>query len=55
MALIGKTALSGDKQTMLETPFSMLARITFSDPNTFVRIASRGKNSQLGTCFNAAA
>ena len=30
-------------------------RITFSDPMMLVRTASSGKNSQLGTCFRAAA
>src|SRR5690606_13028720 len=53
MALTGYAALSVPKHTSDATPLALLASITFAEPSTFVRTASRGKNSQLGTCFNA--
>ena len=37
------------------TPASMAASSVLSVPITFVFTASIGKNSQLGTCFSAAA
>ena len=41
--------------TIFFTPASTAICNTLSVPSTFVRTASIGKNSQEGTCFNAAA
>ena len=55
IALIGYAALSVERTTTRETPCAMALSITLFVPNTFVFTASMGKNSQLGTCFSAAA
>ena len=55
IALIGYAALSVDKQTIFLTPAFIAAFNTLFVPSIFVLTASIGKNSQEGTCFNAAA
>ena len=55
IAFIGYAALSVDRHITFLTPYSIAAVSTLSVPNTLVLTASRGKNSQDGTCFNAAA
>ncbi len=55
MALTGYAALSVERQTTRLTPASTAAWSTLSVPSTLVCTASIGKNSQLGTCFRAAA
>jgi hypothetical protein len=55
IALMGYAALSVPRHTTDVTPFALLASITLALPNTLVRTASSGKNSQLGTCLSAAA
>jgi hypothetical protein len=55
IALIGYAALSVLKQITFETLLLTADRITFYVPITLVYVASKGKNSQEGTCFNAAA
>ena len=44
-----------DRQTTRLTPASIAASSVLSVPITLVLTASIGKNSQLGTCFKAAA
>ena len=55
IALIGYAALSVERQITDSTPHSIATVSTLSVPITLVRTASIGKNSQEGTCFNAAA
>ena len=55
IALIGYAALSVLKQTTFFTPWAEAESMTFWVPKTLVFVASKGKNSQDGTCFNAAA
>ena len=55
IAFTGYAALSVERQMTVFTPSSIAAVNTFSVPRTFVLTASIGKNSQDGTCFNAAA
>ena len=55
MELIGYTALSVLRQTTDLTFASKDALSKFSLPEIFVATACIGKNSQVGTCFNAAA
>src|SRR5690606_8355815 len=55
IALIGYAALSVLRQIILFTLLAIAASIVFCVPKTFVLVASMGKNSQEGTCFNAAA
>ena len=55
IALTGYAALSVERQITFFTPESIAAVSTLSVPKTFVFTASRGKNSQFGTCLSAAA
>jgi nucleoside-diphosphate-sugar epimerase len=53
--LMGDAALSVDSATIVFTPVSMAASITFSAPITLVWMNSMGLYSAAGTCFRAAA
>ena len=57
MTLIGLHALSVEMPTTVSTRelAAIVARTSSSAPMTFVRTASTGKYSQVGTCFSAAA
>ena len=55
IALTGYAALSVERQIIFFTPAFIAAVNTFSVPRIFVFTASKGKNSQEGTCLRAAA
>ncbi len=55
ITFVGSTALSVLTVSTRSTPASIAASTTFCVPRTFVSVASKGLNSQAGTCFMAAA